>query len=228
MSTVLVDFHNHCLPHMDDGAENAQVSSQMILISRQQGVDRIVATPHYHAHKESVSSFLARRKSAFDRLRDEAGGDFLPDIIPGAEIRLVRELSREDGLDRLCFGASKHLMLELPVSPLKDWMLQEIENIAYQYSVTPVLAHVDRYVFFYPRDDLERVLSLESCVFQINNEALFHRKTLRFALSVMKRGLPFVFGSDAHNLSDRAPNHDRALRVSRKRKISLENTHIIL
>ena len=43
---------------------------------------------------------------------------------------------------------------------------------------------------------------------QINNEAFESWREKRIAKSVIAEGKPFVFGSDAHNMSKRSPNWD--------------------
>jgi len=221
---MLVDFHSHCLAGIDDGAESTEISVGIIHRTKQQGVDIIVATPHFFAYKESVGAFLKRRQAALDQLSRRLDGGQMPHICPGAEVALQRDLSLVEGIDSLCFGPSRYMLLELPLSNLKDWMIQEIQNIAYRYSVTPVLAHLERYFFIYKRDDMERILGLKDCVFQLNNRALFSAKTLRFAMYCIKRGLPVVFGSDAHDLSSRAPDFDRAVKIAAKKKFDLCRT----
>jgi len=221
---MLVDFHSHCLAGMDDGPESVETSVGIVHREKQQGVDVIVATPHFFAHRESVDSFLMRRKASLDQLSRRLDGEQVPRICPGAEVHLQRDLSLIEGIDRLCFGPLRYMLLELPMSYLKDWMIQEIQNIAYRHSVIPVLAHLERYLLIYRRDDMERILSLEDCVFQFNNRALFSSKTLRFVMQCMKRGLPVVFGSDAHDLSSRAPDFDRAAKVAAKKRFELCRT----
>lgn len=45
-------------------------------------------------------------------------------------------------------------------------------------------------------------------IFQINNEAFGNFKEKRFVKKLINEGYPYLFGSDAHNLSDRKPNWD--------------------
>ena len=53
----------------------------------------------------------------------------LPSILPGAEVRLEKNLSEVEGLDRLRMGNSRYILLELPFIPYKEWMGEEIDNI---------------------------------------------------------------------------------------------------
>ena len=42
---MLIDFHTHILPGIDDGSRNVEMSLNMLATQREQHVDEIVATP---------------------------------------------------------------------------------------------------------------------------------------------------------------------------------------
>ena len=44
---MLTDYHCHILPKMDDGSESVEMSIKMLEMMKLQGVDRIIATPHF-------------------------------------------------------------------------------------------------------------------------------------------------------------------------------------
>lgn len=58
----LYDVHSHILPQIDDGAENVDVSVNIINTLYNQGVRHICLTPHYYTHQESMDSFLTHGK----------------------------------------------------------------------------------------------------------------------------------------------------------------------
>ena len=49
----MVDFHTHILPGIDDGSPDVKTSLEMLKMLRGQGVDKIVATPHFYLAKDS-------------------------------------------------------------------------------------------------------------------------------------------------------------------------------
>ena len=55
----MTDMHCHILPGMDDGSRSAAESLSMLEASAAQGVDRIVATPHFYAGENSPEVFLS-------------------------------------------------------------------------------------------------------------------------------------------------------------------------
>lgn len=65
----MTDMHCHILPGMDDGSRSAAESLSMLEASAAQGVDRIVATPHFYAGENSPEVFLSRREHAYERLK---------------------------------------------------------------------------------------------------------------------------------------------------------------
>lgn len=95
-------------------------------------------------------------------------------------------------------------------------MMEEIENITYQFSVTPIIAHIERYLPLYQKEDFQRLLSFEEAVWQINNSAFLHLKSRSFVRKLIRQGHRVVLGSDAHNLSDRAPDFDQVEKYLKK------------
>ena len=211
------DVHSHCLPAMDDGAGNVEISLQMLHTMKGQGVNQVALTPHYYPQKEDLASFIKRRESAFRQLMNRLENG-LPDMVLGAEVYLVRDLSERD-LRPLCIGGSRLLLLELPRQPYKPWMLEELQNITYALDVIPVLAHVERYLSWYGRRDFESLFSFEELVLQCNAESLLDRRAFRFLYGLASEGYPMLLGSDAHNMGERAPRFAQAqAALSKKHK----------
>ncbi|MFQ8599370.1 MAG: CpsB/CapC family capsule biosynthesis tyrosine phosphatase [Oscillospiraceae bacterium] len=199
-----VDFHNHCLPEMDDGSRSAEMSEHMLQMLAEQGVATVVATPHYIAHRESMEDFLQRRSQAYKRLRQRCAGRGLPEVYLGAEVRLERDLSNMS-LQPLCMEGTNWILLELPSVPLKSWMAEEIRNVAYGLKAVPILAHIDRYFTYYTKSDYEQLLSIEEAVLQVNIESLTDRKFRNFAEKLMKAGYPLVWGRMRTTMHDIGP-----------------------
>ena len=52
----LTDVHAHILPGVDDGAESLEEARQMLQMAYDQGIRRIIATPHYRRGQELMDS----------------------------------------------------------------------------------------------------------------------------------------------------------------------------
>ena len=71
----MIDWHSHVLPKMDDGSSSVEVSLKLILMQQNQGVSKIIATPHFLANDESVDGL-----AAFREIRKMAENGQLPDL----------------------------------------------------------------------------------------------------------------------------------------------------
>lgn len=203
------DFHCHCLPGMDDGAADVEMAASMLKLLSQQGVCGVAATSHYDARQEDVASFVARRDTALYALLCHPEASAFPKIYPGAEIYLSKSIEPKE-LKPLCIGDVKAILLELPRAPYKPWMADCIANIAYGLSVTPILAHLERYASYYKPHQLWEVIEAANTVAQVNLGSLASHDTRKLVKTLHANGIPLALGSDAHNLTNRRPNWDKA------------------
>lgn len=216
----MIEYHCHILPGIDDGAKDAETSLAMIEIMKEQGIERIAATPHFYAHREkSVADFMKKRQAAFDKIRDKAA---VSDIRLGAEVSIEHGISELHDIEKLAIEGTRMILLELPYRAYAKWMSEEIYNIGAEYKLKVILAHVHRYLEYYSKAELEEILSSNS-VMQINNEAFSGWKEKRLAKKVIASGKEFVFGSDAHNLGERRPNWDMLKKKVKSEDIALSD-----
>ena len=204
---MLTEHHCHILPQIDDGSNSVEMSLEMIKMMRSQGVERIIATPHFYAHRErnDIKAYLAKRQTAYDKIIQADNSN--SDILLGAEVAIEHGLHSIPDIDKLRLADTNYILLELPYAGFQRWYLDEITDISYEYKLTPIIAHIHRYLDYYSKSEYEEVLKLDA-IFQINNEAFGNFKEKRFVKNLIKEGYPYLFGSDAHNLTDRKPNWD--------------------
>ncbi len=207
---MLTDHHCHILPGIDDGSKNEDMSLEMIRQMHAQGVERIVATPHFYCHREkSVERFLEKRQQALSKVKSL---DIpIKDIRLGAEVAIEHGISEVSGIENLAIEGTDFILLEFPYTAYAGWMMEEIENISCEFGLTPVIAHIHRYMRFFSKEDIANVLA-QGYVFQINNEAFGNWTERRFVKALIKDGHRVVFGSDCHNIDTRKPNFDLLLK----------------
>lgn len=199
------DYHCHVLPAMDDGAKDVETSVGMLKMMQQQGVERVVLTPHFYAHREkSVADFLTKRQAAFEKIHAASP---ISDLILGAEVAVEHGISETNGIEQLAISGTNLILLELPYRPFEEWMAEEIYNIVTTYHLQVVLAHLHRYLKDYRKEQLQKMLDSRAII-QVNHEAFASFSERRFVKKLLKNEYPVVFGSDAHNLSSRMPNRD--------------------
>lgn len=218
---MFTDYHSHILPEIDDGSKSAEESVQMLEKLSEQGLERVVATPHFYAHREeSVESFIKKRKSAYEKLcRKDIP---VKEIYLGAEILMESGISECDGIEKLAIEGTNLILLEPPYYDCPKNLTDEIYSISYDYKLKPVIAHIHRYIGLYEKSEIEELLKIDA-VFQINNQAFRNFREKHFVKSLIKEGYPLVFGSDCHNMTSRIPDFDVILKKG-KLKESIERS----
>ena len=197
----MIEMHAHLLPQIDDGSDSIEISNSMITELHKQGVTKIYATPHFYAHREkSVNDFLQKRQTAWEKLGDES-------ILLGAEIAIEHDISRLPEIEKLAYQHTDLILLEFPYRRFENWMEDEINHIAHKFNLTPMIAHISRYIDIFTSEQMERVLSMPA-IFQINNEAFSEYRQAKFVKQLIKEGFTLIFSSDCHSIEYRKPNWD--------------------
>ena len=211
----IVDFHTHILPHVDDGSANVEMSLDMLRRQAEQSVRAVVATPHFYPRHDVPEAFLQRRADAMEQLRKSLPSE-APAVYVGAEVAYYHAMANSDALQTLCIGKSSYLMVELPGSSWTSQMYRELAEIKNNFGITPVIAHLDRYLRPLSRKRVISQLSALPVLVQLNAGAFLHRSTASVALRLLKEGKAHLLGSDCHDLTGRAPNMAAAVRVIEK------------
>lgn len=212
----MTDFHSHLLPGIDDGSDSVETSLRMLDMWRGQGISRLCATPHFYAEHTTPERFLRRRDAAYETLRNAAGEDAgYPPILLGAEVRFFDGISNAEELPRLCLEGTDLLLLEMPFTRWTERMLGEVADIR-RRGLVPVAAHLERYMEFNSRRTLDRFMDMDILI-QCNAEFFLSRRTARRALALLRSERIHFLGSDAHNITSRAPNLGAALELIEKK-----------
>jgi len=213
----MIDFHSHILPGVDDGSQDLAESLSMLRSSFLQGVDAVVSTSHFYADDDYPEEFLKRRNLAAGQLADAMllSTEVYPRVILGAEILYFPGISEAEGIDLLCIGDSRCILLEPPMAPWSEDMLDEIVQLGRNFDLIPIIAHVDRYMSMLQDDSLmDRVLQRDLVV-QVNGAYFLNPKTQKSAFENLRAGKIHLIGSDCHNLESRAPNLGSVRKLAR-------------
>ncbi len=212
----VIDFHSHILPGIDDGSSSVETSLEMLSMSRQQGVELIVATSHFYADKDSIESFLGRRQQAYESLMAEHQQN-LPKIIPGAEVYYFDGISRTDKTMQLCIRGTNVLLLEMPFVTWTQSVLDEVGVLLRKRDCRVVIAHLERYQKIPGNKPwIDRLLQMPVIV-QVNAEGLLDWRMRGSLVKMFKEGTARLLGSDCHNVSTRPPNLGEGREVLQKK-----------
>lgn len=208
----ITDIHSHILPGIDDGSQNVEQSMEMLRFARQQGITRMVATPHFYAHNDDPAQFLQRRKEAEKKLRDSMADEDLPELIMGAEVYYFPGMSDAEELQALTIGNTCFLLVEMPTTPWTEDMYHELEQIELKQGLIPILAHIDRYLTRFNQYSIFRKLKDMSVLIQANGSFFKNPKTQKWALRLIGKGKIHLLGSDCHDMERRRPELPSALK----------------
>jgi len=204
---MMIDFHCHILPGIDDGSPDMETSLKMAKQAVEYGITHIVTTTH--GNSESLSTILPLRNEKLEILRRELKAQNIPlQLIPGLEycadghsdtaaLEMPSCRCGEEGL------ANRPLLLELPFS-MDVKLVSTILFKAQLKGLTLILAHPERYVGFEKHIDLFKELLDKGMYLQFNAQSLVERLLfngrMKTILKIMQYDLEHILiGSDAHD-----------------------------
>jgi len=200
------DMHSHLLPGLDDGAETLEQSLGLLRALRELGFRKLVMTPHimgdfYKNTPEGIRAALAQLRAAAEAadLADLA-------LECAAEYYLDEFLGRKlaDGTEMLTFGGDKRYLLFETSYMNEPLNLYEIIFEMRAQGYRPVLAHPERYTYFYGRfDEIAKLRRDHGVLLQVNLNSLagyYSPAARRVAEELIDGGLVDFAGTDTHHL----------------------------
>lgn len=214
---MYTDFHTHILPRVDDGAENIKIALQMLTSLQRQEVDRVVFTPHFYIDQISIGDFLIERQKAYEQLKEQRDIHRNMDTRLAAEVYLVPGISMLEGLEALCIEKTNYLLLELPYKRITPQTMREIDSICCTKGLHIILAHIERYLRFHTVKEIVEAFAYLDVVYQLNTECFLTPLRRKLILELFSYDVPIVLGTDAHNMTTRPPNYNKAVKAIEKR-----------
>lgn len=201
-SLMAVDFHNHVLPGIDDGAKNMDDSLAMLRNFAALGVKKVIASPH------SMADGYINSNQKILQKRDE-----------------VRQAIKQNGINIEMDAAAEYYMDELFMQKIeqrdlltigKNYVLMELSYLSkpnntgdaiYKLQVAGynlILAHPERYPYYY-EDSFAHYKDFKDrgVYFQINLGSLvgkYGRDAKYTAEKMIDEGLVEFTSSDLHSL----------------------------
>ncbi len=191
------DIHSHILPGIDDGAVSEAMTAHLLQRLSRAGVTHLALTPHLYPAQISRERFCAQREAAFQRLLSlpQAKG-FCFSL--AAEVYLTETLFNWQDLSPLCFSGTDLMLTELEYTDeLTLSTLRRLERLIWEYDVTPVLAHVDRYPFLRSAKKVAQLREM-GCLISLNFSAFATCVQRWRACNFFAQGLVDFLGEDVH------------------------------
>ncbi len=204
----MIDIHTHILPHIDDGAKDTEMSVAMLKMEAKQGVDTVLLTSHYYGKKRSPAEFLEKRNSLFEHIKPRIPTEMK--VILGAEVHFTGvNVAEYDELARLAIEGTKCILIEFPFTAVWERsILDRLSDFIYYTDCTPIIAHAERYPEIWKKPAIITELVEMGCLIQVNASSFEDKQARKLALALLKHGYMHCIGSDAHDMTARAPNWD--------------------
>ncbi|GGI98739.1 exopolysaccharide biosynthesis protein [Shewanella hanedai] len=214
----MIDIHAHVLPGIDDGAKDMDEALTLLDLAAQDGVTRMVVTPHLHLGR--FDNFKGNISPVFEELKRCAQLACIDiELAYSAEVRLDSDIIALLAKNELPlygeYEGKQFMLLELPhshIPPGCDMLVKYLKSV----NITPVIAHPER-----NRDllrDPKKINPLVrlGCWFQLTASSIegkFGADCQALALHYLERDIIQIVASDTHSVKRRPPqlSHAKAI-----------------
>lgn len=194
------EVHCHILPGIDDGSPDTEHSISLLRQMKEWGIKRIIATPH--VTEASFENTPQTIKGAYTQLCNEFNIDEL-DIELGysAEYRMDDNFLNALEKGEIIPMPGNHLLIENSfLQPF--WNIKELVFELQLKGLSPILAHPERYSYYYENKKIYQELHEQGCEFQVNLLSLagyYNRRSKEVAEWLIDKQMVDYLGSDLHN-----------------------------
>lgn len=198
-SALAVDMHSHLIPGIDDGVKTIEESIEMIRGFEALGYKRLITTPHvmsdyYRNTPEIIMDGLQRVRNAVKaegiKMQIDAAAEYYLDEM---------FISKLENKEILSFGKN-YLLFEISYVNPPDNLLNAIFEMNV-HGYTPVLAHPERYPFWYDKPEEFIKIKEAGALFQLNVNSLtgyYGPGAKQLATRFINENMIDFIGSDLH------------------------------
>ncbi|XJZ27098.1 tyrosine-protein phosphatase [Bacillota bacterium Lsc_1132] len=202
----MIDIHCHILPGIDDGAQNLADSLKMARKAVEEGIDTIVATPHYIQNRyiNPKQTILAKVEELNEALTAE---NINLKILPGQEPRIDGELLKSmDRGEIITLTGSPYIFIEFPSSHVPRYTEQLFYDLQTN-GLIPVIVHPERNQEIIQHPDRLYQLVEKGALTQLTASSVcgdLGKKIKTFSTQLIEHNLTHFVASDAHNITTRS------------------------
>lgn len=201
------DIHSHILPKIDDGAENLDMSLEMLRTAFDNGIRRIILTPHNKPMRHNAGP--EKMKELTQALLTEMKKSNLEiELYNGNEIYYHSDiLTLLEQKKALTLADSDYVLVEF--GPMDDFAyirrgIHQLLSGGYR----PILAHVERYSALRATSGCIQELAAMGCCIQVNAGSIMGQYglgTKLFTRKLLSKELVHFVATDAHDNGKRSP-----------------------
>lgn len=202
LGRLKADMHSHLIPGIDDGAETVEASIELIEALHELGYTKLITTPHimsdYYKNDANIIN------EGLETMRAELIKRNIPvELDAAAEYYLDYEFeSKIDGKELMTFG-DNYVLFE--ISFLNE--PEQLDSVVFKMRTsgyTPVLAHVERYPYWYGNPTQYEKLVTMGVLLQLNISSLggqYGPQTMKIGRQLIDNNMIDLLGTDCHNMN---------------------------
>ena len=214
-----VDIHCHILPGVDDGSQTPEETKAMLQKAWDEGIQIMVATPHYHKQRGKNDIELIKKQLLLTR-------KLAKEVHPKMQICLGMEIYYGEDVPELLkegrvvsIRKSRYILVEFSPGDELQYILNAVRKLQMS-GHTVIIAHIERYNCL--RKDISNVEYLREmgAYLQVNTGSItgsYGRSVKKFLREVLKAHLVQLVGTDAHGSERRTPKMQEAYKEVVKR-----------
>lgn len=208
-SNIGTDMHSHILPGIDDGAQT--INDSLLLAKKFQalGFKKLIATPHimadyYRNTPDTINKALDVLRKGLQEIQLDL------EVSAAAEYYLDETLEKKVRQKEVLTFGNQYLLFELSYINTPQNLFDFIK-IMQDAGYKPVLAHPERYPYFYNSIENYQQIRETGCLLQLNSIALtgyYGVGAKKTAEEMVENHLVDFIGSDMHHLKHAAALED--------------------
>lgn len=201
LSILRCDIHSHFIPAIDDGSKSVENSVEMIRHFYNQGYKKVITTPHIMGdfYRNTPEVILGGLEKVKQRLSTEG----IPiEMEAAAEYYIDFDFEQKIDNEKLLTFGKNYVLVEISYvnEPENlERILFKLQTSGYQ----PVLAHPERYPFWFGNMDKMESLCAKDILLQLNINSLtgyYGPETKKVAQLLIDKQMIRFLGSDCHHV----------------------------
>lgn len=211
----MIDIHSHILPNIDDGAKDIEESIEMAKLYLENGIQKVIATPHYIEGYEN--SPKKDNIIILDRFREILRKEGLElEVYLGNEIYITMNIFiflKEKRVATL--NNSSYILLEFPMLNMPIFVEGLIYNLLLKGYV-PIIAHPERNKKIIDNPNILYNLINKGALAQLNLPSLVGRYGHEIKTTgeiLLKHNMIHFVSTDAHSKHKRSPKVSNSLNI---------------
>lgn len=214
----MIDIHTHIIPRIDDGAEDLKCTIQMLKNASSEGIEGIVATPHYCiGYGEERYPRIKAKVRMLNMLAERRKINIK--IYHGQEVYYTDRIINDYIQNNIgTINDSRYMLIEFDLYKFPKGVFSVLYDLQC-YGVIPVIAHPERYKYIIENIRFINEFIDEGYLFQLNTGSIdgrFGYKIKKTAKRLVNNHIYSFIGSDAHDSQYRRIQVSKSMEYIRK------------